>query len=178
MTGQASTSPFISIRKGASRRVSFDTRKELNDKIDKLMVMLGKLAAKDSGMIRQFKPQIHQSRSRGQNRCYSQRNYQNRTRQTIDQMAGIGDSSGKTTVNLDLSKVIEGAVSEIIPEDTVDKIAEESIEVIVIEMMAITEAGIGLEKDWFLEIMAVIGLEVQVIVDWGQDPELVPIGIG
>ena len=42
------------------------------------MVMVGKLAAKDSSRIRQFKLQIDQSRGRGQNRGYSQRNYQNR----------------------------------------------------------------------------------------------------
>ena len=42
--------------------------------------MIGKLAAKDSSRIRKFKPQIHQSRGRGQNRGYSQRNYQNRNR--------------------------------------------------------------------------------------------------
>ena len=77
-----------------------------------------------------------------------------------------------------MSKVIEGVVSEILPEDTVDKIAEESIGIIVIEMMAITEAGISLEKDHFQEIMVVIELEVQAIVDSGQDPELVPIAIG
>ena len=40
--------------------------------------MIGKLAAKDSGRTRQFKPQIHQSRGSGQNRSYSQRNYQKR----------------------------------------------------------------------------------------------------
>ena len=68
LTGQASTSPFMSIREGTSRRASFDTREELSDKIDKLMFMIGALAAKDSGRIRQFKPQIHQSRGRGQNR--------------------------------------------------------------------------------------------------------------
>ena len=78
LTGQVSTSPFMSIREGASRRISFDTREQLNDKIDKLTVMIGKLAAKDSGRTRQFKPQIHQSRGRSQNRSYSQRNYQNR----------------------------------------------------------------------------------------------------
>ena len=45
LTGQSSSSPFMSIREGPNRRVSFDTREELNDKIDKLMVMIGKLAA-------------------------------------------------------------------------------------------------------------------------------------
>ena len=48
MTGQAFPSPFISIREGANRRASFDTRDKLGDKIDKLTVMLGRLAAKDS----------------------------------------------------------------------------------------------------------------------------------
>ena len=36
LTGQASTSPFMSIREGAIRKVSFDTRDKLGDKIDKL----------------------------------------------------------------------------------------------------------------------------------------------
>ena len=80
LTGQASTNPFMSIREGACKRVSSDKREELSDKIEKLMVMIGKLAAKDSGRIRQFKPQIHQSRGIGQNRGYSQRSYQNRCR--------------------------------------------------------------------------------------------------
>ena len=80
LTGQVSTSPFMSIREGAGRRASCDTREELNDKIDKLTVMVGTSAAKDSSRVRQFKPQIHQSRVRGQNRGCSQRNYQNRNR--------------------------------------------------------------------------------------------------
>ena len=62
LTRQVSTIPFMSIREEASRRVSFDTREELNDKIDKLMVMIGKLAAKDSGMTRQFKPKYIKQR--------------------------------------------------------------------------------------------------------------------
>ena len=68
----------MSIREGHHRKVSFDTRKELGDKIDKLVVMIGKLATTESRTNRQFKPQIHQSRGRGQNRNYSQRSYQNR----------------------------------------------------------------------------------------------------
>ena len=59
---KASTSPFMSIREGASRKVSFDIRDKLGDKIDKLTVMLGRLAAKDSNEKRPFKPQIYQSR--------------------------------------------------------------------------------------------------------------------
>ena len=64
--------------------VSFDTKEELAekiDKIDKLVVMIGKLATRVSGTIRQFKPQIHQGRGRGQNKNYNQGNYQSRYRQ-------------------------------------------------------------------------------------------------
>ena len=80
LTGQSSSSPFMSITEGHSRRVSFDTKEELGDKIDKLAVMIDRLAAKDSGRVGPFKPQIHQNRGRGQNREYNQRNYQNRDR--------------------------------------------------------------------------------------------------
>ena len=39
----------MSIRDSYNRKVSFDTIKELGDKIDKLGVMIGKLAIRDSG---------------------------------------------------------------------------------------------------------------------------------
>ena len=48
LTRQSFSNPFMSNREGHSRRVSFDTREELGNKIDKLAVMIGKLAAKDS----------------------------------------------------------------------------------------------------------------------------------
>ena len=82
----------MNIMEGAGRRVAFDTREELGDKIDKLMVMIGKLAAKDSNRNRPFKPQIHKSRRPpcpGQNKGYSQRSYQNRTR--VDNRANSRD---------------------------------------------------------------------------------------
>ena len=66
MTAQAFASLFMSIREESGRRVSFNTREELGDKIDKLMIMIGKLAAKDSNINRPFKLQIHQNRGRGQ----------------------------------------------------------------------------------------------------------------
>ena len=60
----------------------YHLREELSDKVDKLAVLIGKLATQDGGTNRQFKPQIHQSRGRGrgQNRNYNQRIYQNRYR--------------------------------------------------------------------------------------------------
>ena len=46
LTGQTSTSPFMSVRDGKERRVSFNTKDELGDKIDKLTAVMSKLAAK------------------------------------------------------------------------------------------------------------------------------------
>ena len=56
LSGQSSSTPFRSIRDSHNRKVSFDTRGELGDKIDKLAVMIGKLVTRDSGANRQFKP--------------------------------------------------------------------------------------------------------------------------
>ena len=59
----------MSIRDSHNRKISFDTKEDkIGDKIDKLVVMIGKLATRDSGTGRQFKPQIYQGRDRGQNR--------------------------------------------------------------------------------------------------------------
>ena len=135
LTGQASTSPFMSIREGASRKVSFDTRDELGDKLDKLTVMLGRLAAQDSNEKRPFKPQIYQSRGRGQNRGYSQTNYQNRNRFSNRSSSTDRGHFSKATVDLDLSIVIEGTILEIVLGYMEDKIAEGSIGMIIIGMM-------------------------------------------
>ena len=67
----------MNIRDGTERKVSFNTRDELGDKIDKLTVMMSQLAAIDSYEKRPFKPQIY--KSRGQNRSYNQRGYQSRS---------------------------------------------------------------------------------------------------
>ena len=58
LTGQTSTSPFLSVRDWTDRRVSFNTKDELGDKIDKLMVMMSKLATEDNHERKLFKPQI------------------------------------------------------------------------------------------------------------------------
>ena len=77
LTGQTSTSPFMNIRDGTERKVSFNAKDELGDKIDKLTVMMSRLVAKDSYEKRPFK--AHICKSRGQNRSYNQRGYQNRS---------------------------------------------------------------------------------------------------
>ena len=62
ITGQTSTSSFMNIREGGKRKVSFETRDKLGDKIGRLTIMLGRLAAKDSNERRPFKPQVHPNR--------------------------------------------------------------------------------------------------------------------
>ena len=74
LLGQSSSTTFMSIKDSHSRKVSFGTREELGDKIDKLAVMISTLATRDSRSVRQFKPQIYQGR--GQNRGnYDRCNY-------------------------------------------------------------------------------------------------------
>ena len=53
LSGQSLSTPFMTIKDSPSRKVSFDTREELGDKIDKLAVMIGKLATRDRGPGRQ-----------------------------------------------------------------------------------------------------------------------------
>ena len=58
----------MSIKDIHNRRITFNTGDELGDKINRLTVIIGKLAARDSRSGRQFKPQLYQGKKRGQNR--------------------------------------------------------------------------------------------------------------
>ena len=62
LSGQSSSILFRSIKDNHNRKVTFDTGDKLGDKIDKLTVMIGKLAARNSRSGRQFKPQIYQGK--------------------------------------------------------------------------------------------------------------------
>ena len=77
LMGQTSTSSFMSIREGRDKRISFNARDELGDKIDKLTLVMSKLAVTDNHGGRPFKPLI--DKSRGQNRSYGQGRYQPRS---------------------------------------------------------------------------------------------------
>ena len=75
-----------------------------------------------------------------------------------------------------MNKILGEVILEEMLGIMIDKTVEESIEK-AIEITVMTEAGTGLEKGHFLEIMAKIELEVQATVDPGQDPELARMGI-
>ena len=89
----------------------------------------------------------------------------------------IEDSLDETDVGPDLSKALEETISEIMLKNIIDKIAEGSIEMIITGVMAIIQVGIGPVKDHSQNTIAVTELEVKAIVDQGQDPEPVLIGI-
>ena len=92
LTGQTSTSPFMNIRDGTERKVSFNARDGLGDKTDKLTVMMSRLVAKDSYEKRLFKPQIY--KNRGQNRYYNQGGYQNRSGRSDSRNRGQYGNNG------------------------------------------------------------------------------------
>ena len=56
LAGQSSSTPFMNIQKEQSKRVTFDMMDGMEQKIDKLTVMMGKLVTEDEGQNRQFKP--------------------------------------------------------------------------------------------------------------------------
>ena len=56
LAGQTSLTPFMNIKEGYSKRVTFDMMVSIEPKIDKLTVMMGKLVTEDEGQNRQFKP--------------------------------------------------------------------------------------------------------------------------
>ena len=80
LNGQSLSTTFMSTRGDHKTKASLDTKEKLGDKIDKLEVTIDKLATREIGTGIQFKPQIHQSRGKGQNINYNQSNYQNRYR--------------------------------------------------------------------------------------------------
>ena len=75
---QSSSTLFMNIQEEHNRRVTFDMTDGLEQKIDNLTVMVGKLVMKDNGQDRQFKLQVYQTnRARGQIRCnYKQQGFQ------------------------------------------------------------------------------------------------------
>ena len=67
-------------------------------------------------------------------------------------------------VDLDLNRVIEGTIFEIVLGDMENKISKGSIEVIIIGVMVTIELGIDQETDHSQETIVVRELEVQVTV--------------
>ena len=80
LVGQTFSTPFMNIKEGYIKKVTFDMMDSTEQKIGKLIVMMGKLVTEDEGQNWQFKPQVyHSNRCRGQTRHnYEQRRFQDR----------------------------------------------------------------------------------------------------
>ena len=161
----------MSIRDHHNRKVSFNTKEELGDKLDKLAVMIGKLALRDSRTNRQFKPQIHQGRGRGQNRNESQRNYQNRYRSNSKDRGQYRQDRSRPRFEQNYTRGYfrgnvrsygrqssRGEYRNNYRNESYDRSRNKSRERL------------------FCRIMTLIKLEVQAIVGPGQNPEIAQIG--
>ena len=68
----------MSVRDRFIKRVTFNTADDLEQKIDRLTVMMGKLVTEDEGQSKLFKPQVYQSnRGMNWNRGYYQGRFGN-----------------------------------------------------------------------------------------------------
>ena len=68
LAGQSSSTPFVNMRENSNKRITFNTTDNIEQKLDKLTVLMGKLVTEDKGQSKQFKPHVYQSkRGRGQN---------------------------------------------------------------------------------------------------------------
>ena len=114
LTGQTSTSPFMSIREEIDKRVSFNARDELGDKIDKLTMVMSKLAATDNHEKRLFRPQIYKSRR--QNRSYGQGGYQSRSNDRKGTMAQA-EIQDKIIKVIGLEEALGGITDKIVERD-------------------------------------------------------------
>ena len=173
---QSSSTTFISIKDNHGRRVSFDTKKELGDKIDKLTVMIGKLAARGSGSGRQFKPQIYQGKCKDKIEVTMTDAFMisKVIKKEIGQIVKTRDSIYKTEADLGMNKIIGEEILEVTwgCTNTLKEITvEESMEIITeMKVMGEVEIGTGLEKGQFLETLVVIEtIGVSAAVGPGQD---------
>ena len=58
LAAQKSLTPFMSIRDNLNKRVNFNTTDGIEQKLDKLTAMMGKLVTEDEGQSKQFKPWV------------------------------------------------------------------------------------------------------------------------
>ena len=167
LTGQTCASPFMNIREGTGRKVSFNTRDELGDKIDKLTAMMSRLAARDSSEKRPFKPQIY--KSRGQNRSYNQRGYQNRNSRSDSRNRGqYGNNRPRQNYRgNNFQENARGYGRQNSRREYGDNRCNDH-----------NRNGNSQEKGHSQGIMITVGIEVPVTVDQGLDLEIVLIEIG
>ena len=153
----------MSIREGTDKRVSFDTRDKLGDKIDKLTVVMSKLVATDNHERRPFKPQIY--KSRGQNRSYGQGRYQPRSNDR-NRSYGAGSNTRQSYQGNRFRGNFRGDSRQ------------SSREVTEMKGMVTTTIETGTDQ-WREHLQeAIEGIEVLAMIGLDQGQELVQVGIG
>ena len=80
LAGQTFSTQFMSVRDRLNKKVSFDATDDLEQRVDKLTVMMSKVVTEDEGQPKPLKPQVYQSnRGRNQNRGNYQGRFRNNT---------------------------------------------------------------------------------------------------
>ena len=153
----------MSVRDGTDRRVSFNTGEELGDKIDKLTMIMSKLAAKDS---HERNPLNHK---------YTK--VEDRADLMVKEVTKPGQivEIGDILQIIIQGKIIEAAGLEETPEGMADKIIEKitGMKGIVVTI----EIGIGQGKELLQGIIVMVEIEALAMIDLDQGPELVQTGI-
>ena len=137
----------MSIRDGHLRKVSFDTKEELGDKIDILAAMIGKLATRDSGKTGNLNHKSIRVEADIRTGTTIREIIRIGSDPITDQIAETEDNTDKTEAGLGMNKILGEVILEEMLEIVVDKIVGENIE-IAIEMTVLTEAGMGLERSF------------------------------
>ena len=149
----------MSIKDGYNnKKVTFDTQDRLEDKIDRLTVMMSKLAVSEEGVNKPFKPMIHQSKRRGQTRNFYDRcNYQNRYRKIVeieynlvvefnmDRIIEVDQAMDKALGMTLGEEILEAMQEHIKIKISKDRIIEVDIKETT-EMIIMKEIAVGLEK--------------------------------
>ena len=165
----------MNIKEGYSKKVTFDIMDSIEQKIDKLTVMMGKLVTEE-GQNRQFKPWVYQSnRGRGQTRCnYEQRRFQDRFRSNnaYRVRSRYGQNYRHRLRYNSTYRVVMDIIREVI-WDKGDRIIITEGKTLEIKIM------IGIGVGHMRDTTETEGIkEALVIVDQGQVWEQVQIGIG
>ena len=172
LSGQSSSTPFMSIKDNYSWRVSSDTKEELRDKIHKLTVMIGKLALQIADQLYNLNHKFTKAELEDKIEIIMIDTIiiSKVIRIDIGQMVKIGDSIDRIEVGLGMNKIIREAILEVTQGILTDKIVEESIEIITeMKVMIEAEMGTGPEKGHFPETLVAIEIGVQAIVGQVQD---------
>ena len=168
LAGQSSSTPFMSIKDSYKKKVTFDTWYGLEEKIDSLTVIMGKLATRDNGTNRQFRPQLYIRIKEGDRIDIFMTDIiliSAVIKIGTDQIAEIGEFylMDKVEVDQGMKKIIAMIIGEEILEVMwecinilKDRMVEENIEEIIeMKITVKKEVGVGLEKDQFQGILII-----------------------